>query len=547
MFNIKQLWQKANDHPLGNLPERQKLLGELASEDPYKALGEVNFWLESVRDAESFKLADRIAIFKVLDEIGQPHRRKLSSDYLSAAVRMQKNQEHRLWGIINDFARRRYEVYLQCLEQIKQTPAGDALANHQPLLMVRAMRAIAEQKKWLYMRYRVIDERVWREIATLTFLAEAERVARSLLSAYPGEHETTSVVMELMKALMLDISSPNSLTPKRIEITERLLVSFAGAFEMSEARTANSVFYVDLSAAKPPARIPENLEPSSTTFFFNAAEAVKKLQSLANTLQEKGKQPDMHFAENVSAQELLEVAKHLIIYWSPASPQRQHERSQEIARFHVLHAYSDIYRHIADYAKKVDPVFTENKDILYRERVDLKLYGFVTDKTKKLMAEVAQKYAQAENQDEKTETWTMENKSLGGFGAVIPQLNEDWVKVGALVAVKREDETQWLAGIIRRMVRDAELKVLVGIQALSTEPVIAVELRSLSDTHHLKGLLAGNPSDHTLLLAGGSFAQNKIFQLWMPESKQTVSLLKVLERGDDFECVQFGTVETPAS
>lgn len=544
MFKINQLWRKANDHPLAKPQDRQKLLGELVAEDPYKALGEINFWLESVKEAESFALSDRITLVKLLDETGQPHRRKLSNDYLAAAVRMQKIQEHQLWAVISDFSQRRYNAYLQCLEAIKQSGTA-ALGNQQPTLMVRAMRALAEQKKWLYMRYRVIDDRIWREMATLTFLAESERAARSLLSAYPQERETTTVVQELIKAFMLDVSSPNSLTPKKIEITERIVTSVASAFEIGEARTASSVFYFDLVTAKPPARIPSDLQFSSTTFFFSAGDAIPKLQNLAATLQEKGKQPDMDFAENATTQELLEVVRHLIVYWSPTSPQRQHERSQEIARFHVLHSFTDVHYHISNYAKKTDPVFMENKDILYMERVDLKLYGFVTDKTKKLIREAALKHAQTENLDEKTETWTMENKSAGGFGAVIPQLNEDWVKVGALVAVKRQDENQWLIGIIRRMVRDADLKVLVGLQALSATPAQAVELRSLTDTRHLKGLALNDTTPgQCLLLAGGSFAPNKKYQLWLPDSKQTITLTKVLERGDDFEYVQFAVVPT---
>lgn len=541
MFNIKNLWQKKNEHPLGSPQQAEKLLGELAIEDPYKALGEIIFWLGSVKEAEGFKLGERIAILKLIDDTGQSCKRKLSSDYLAAAVRAQKTQEHRLWAVLNEYCKKRHEVYLYCLDEIKASPTTDAsLRNNLPLIMARAMRALAEQKKWAYMRYRLIEDRVWHDIAALTFMAESEGASRSLLSLYPDEKTSTSVVTELIKLLMLDVSSPNSLTPRRLDISERLIAEFSGAFEISETRTANSTFYIDLSAPKAPSRIPENLEPNSTTFFFSAAGALPKLQTMLTTLHERGKQAGMEFVADISALELQDVVRHLIAHWSPSAPKRQHERSPELSRFHVLHTFAQIHKRVADYAKKVEPVLIENKDILYMERVDLKLYGFVTEKTKKLIAEAAEKYAQSEAEDEDTETWTMENKSASGFGATIPQLNEDWVKVGSLIALKRQDESGWHVGVIRRMIRDAEFKVLVGIQALSPDTAIAVNLSSIADAVHITGLLLpAHEEGDALLLAKGSFVQNKGFHLYAGESKRSIRLVRVIERGEDFELVAF--------
>ena len=41
------------------------------------------------------------------------------------------------------------------------------------------------------------------------------------------------------------------------------------------------------------------------------------------------------------------------------------------------------------------------------------------------------------------ESWIVENISEGGFGAIVPQVKGDWIKVGSLLGVQSETAQYW--------------------------------------------------------------------------------------------------------
>ena len=63
----------------------------------------------------------------------------------------------------------------------------------------------------------------------------------------------------------------------------------------------------------------------------------------------------------------------------------------------------------------------------------------------------------------RTESWIVENASGDGYGAIIPRVKGDWIRVGALVGLKTESVNDWRVGIIRRISQQKR----VGIQLLS--------------------------------------------------------------------------------
>jgi hypothetical protein len=57
--------------------------------------------------------------------------------------------------------------------------------------------------------------------------------------------------------------------------------------------------------------------------------------------------------------------------------------------------------------------------------------------------------------------------SDGGYGAIIPAVKSDWIKVGTLIGVQAEGSTYWGVGMIRRISRDEHQQRRVGVQLLS--------------------------------------------------------------------------------
>ena len=65
------------DHPLADPKEAKALVSELPSHDYLKALEEITRWLESLAEAEGFKLERLFEIAELLDSTAQPHHRRL--------------------------------------------------------------------------------------------------------------------------------------------------------------------------------------------------------------------------------------------------------------------------------------------------------------------------------------------------------------------------------------------------------------------------------------------------------------------------------------
>ena len=69
-----------------------------------------------------------------------------------------------------------------------------------------------------------------------------------------------------------------------------------------------------------------------------------------------------------------------------------------------------------------------------------------------------------------TETWVIDDVSLGGLGAQAAISGRDWIRIGALVALQPEGGENWLLGIVRRFARTGPGKGSVGIETLSKTP-----------------------------------------------------------------------------
>jgi hypothetical protein len=146
------------------------------------------------------------------------------------------------------------------------------------------------------------------------------------------------------------------------------------------------------------------------------------------------------------------------------------------------------------------------------------------------------------------ESWIVQNVSTGGFGAMIPQVKGDWVRIGCLLGLQPEGGKNWVIGVMRRMSRDTVQQASVGIQTLA-KSAAPIRLRMQSG---LSG--GGEDGEVGILLDPASLATSAEALVvlragaWVPGQNLEaeaggVSLLLmpmgVAERGDDYELVRF--------
>jgi hypothetical protein len=152
-----------------------------------------------------------------------------------------------------------------------------------------------------------------------------------------------------------------------------------------------------------------------------------------------------------------------------------------------------------------------------------------------------------------SESWIVENVSEGGFGAIIPPVRGDWIKVGSLVAVQSETAKYWGAGVVRRLTHDEFQQRRVGIQLLS-KAVIPVKLSPAATVSSFNAighgdaavLLSTAPDKHgdiALVLKSASFTPDQPLEMRVRGKPYYLTPRKLVESADDFDWAKFKVAE----
>jgi hypothetical protein len=329
----------------------------------------------------------------------------------------------------------------------------------------------------------------------------------AVIEVYPGE-QGSSVCREFLNAMMLSVSSTDTLSLLKQDVAERAIVHFSSHFLMQDHPGPGCNFIIDISMHKPPARAQEVAPPAGAFRYFGAGDATAALAELIAKTGEQGCAPsDADLGSNSNNSPLvLEVLKHLALYWSDSPPSRSSERHKVSMRLTVAPSFSGLLHEIE--------ANTDN----------------TLDFTR-------------------TESWIVENASGGGYGAVIPQIKGDWIRVGALVGLQTETGESWRVGIIRRLSQQRR----VGIQLLSVfaNTVVISSVKSGTSVNNSeKGnravLLSRSPDEKgeiKLLLPWDTFKPRENIDIKVRDINYVLRPLKLLERGLDFDCAQFAIIQ----
>jgi hypothetical protein len=240
------------DHPMYDVAEAKKLLADLPKNDPLKALDEITSWLTSVKDTPGFRPERRTGIIMLLDETGQPFHAELLRQYL-AAPHLQDFQGMRLWQGAHGFMRALAEAYAVCVHEYQQAEKKPlAIKGQMPVICVRLLRAVAEQMKLELMRYLEVEQTVWDQLYMHYNFAEANQFADVMVHAYPSHVIHTNPQRELLRAVILYVSSPGTLAPDQIEVSYRISARLASLFISRKHLTL--IARISLTSPSPPLR-----------------------------------------------------------------------------------------------------------------------------------------------------------------------------------------------------------------------------------------------------------------------------------------------------
>ncbi len=487
------------DHPLADPKEAKRTFEALPANDPFKALDELMHWMESVAAAEGFKPESRIQLLFALDDAAQPRVRKLAKDYF-AAGRPSRFLENRLWTALHGYWRQAGFAYARAVDQFVQNAKGaDAAKGHLPLLLIRTLRSLAQQVKWMHMRYGPIDLTSWGVFNSVYAFAEARQLATARAVVYPGAAGESTPQLEFLKGAMFSASAPDGLLPLEVELAERLIGELAPRFVLANAPSAGLVFWLDLAQATTPARLTRAPQPGPGLRCFGAGAALTEVHDLAERVMTGGQVPlEVNLGGSYEPHVALEVMRHLHLYWSPQAPKRKTQRHPVKSRLAVTHGYEGVVGVLGG---------SDSLDF---------------DK-------------------QNSESWIVENVSAGGFGAVVPQMKGDWLRVGALLALQPEGGSNWVLGLVRRVNKTTGQQARVGIETLSKTPVLSQFAMSGAKSVAEQGVLLKNAesAEALIVLRPGVFAPAQNLEIARGERHHVYIPQAVAERGEDYEIARF--------
>jgi hypothetical protein len=498
------------DHPLGDPRELRRIVDEIPGDNAFKALDEVVGWLESLQDARDFpedRLYDAISR---LDDVAQPHIKRLTRDYLHAP-RASRTEERRLWTICHGFWTVLAAGYERCLAAAGQKGrAGEQIRQLLPALTARLIAALGAILKWERFRYGQSLGLLWQRLGSALMCAENAGVATRAIQLHANVSGVSSAQHEFVKVVALHAASVESLLPLEIELAERLIAHFLPGFVFSAVTQHDSVYWVDLELAQPPlrmARMPAHSTP--TQRFFKPGGAHAGIETLLHDLERGHDVPsDINLGGQYFAKGLLPVLRHLAAYLAPVPPQRRHDRHGVKQRAIVVNGLASAYMAFSGQPRGLaDGAAMEN--------------------------------------------WVVEDVSKGGFGAVLNTLPGEWLKVGALISMQPAGGDNWVLGIVRRYHRSDQSEAHVGVETLARQATPAeLKPRAASSYAALPGIRTllireGNaPGEIRAVMLFASFDLRATLE-WNDGGKRVqLSPVALVEQGDDYEVARYrlGTV-----
>jgi hypothetical protein len=495
---------KRADHRPADPREARKLVSELRTEDPLRSLEQVVEWIESLTALPEVRLDKRFEALGVFEETATLLERRVARDY-GRSGRLPAVREQRLWNAAYRLWRQLAIAYQLCMMEYDAGVSGVASAQlRAPVMGCHAMRALRKEMKWVMLRHGRVEGRAWQEAARIFQVAQRHGCGRKEVTLHPGQAGRSTVEREFVKMLLLAVSSPGSLLPLQIDIASHLLSRCAEFVAIDEHRSSDTTHSFDLGGDLPPRRVRPD-DADTALRYLASHRGLPHLERISKDLAQQGAVDGTAFG-GYEPRLVREVAQHLSLYWSANPPQRASERHATLSRVNVVPAFQGLL-------------------------------------------DALQGYVGGPFVDDVTESWVAENVSRGGYGAVISHVKGDWVRIGALVAIKPEAAPVWGVGIVRRMSRDEDRQCHVGIESVS-KAAIPVHVVAAGTP------ISPNPSDHfpnaallglnlkcsgdvELVMEAGAFSSRLRMEMVVRGVVHTLDPIGFIEGGDDFDIARY--------
>ncbi|WP_137939252.1 hypothetical protein [Chitinivorax sp. B] len=535
MFDFKGLISALLRRPpadgVHNLKSATIWVQELPQGDIHQAQAEIVKTLAALNTNARMNLKERIKTILYLDEKAQPLQQSLCEDYI-ADTGFGKHYLPTIMAFWTEMA----NAYKTCLRQYAEKPAR-GVNTDLPVVTARGLYYFGMIAKWHHIRYLPVDGKVWRNLHRFYTFAEAEGFARNQVRLFPGELPT-SCVREYLRPLMLELAVPASLLPGQILMVTHWLETWTDLLSLdSQVRPHRQLFAVNLDEPKPARKLRRNMVDSKYRYWSTDL-LIERIEQVIEQLKQGELPARLGLSEAFRLPSGMDLLENIANRWSRegASATRKHERQREEKNIQVIHGLQKTLEQLR-HPERFKQLRRNGKGNTGIEIIANSAPVISEDEPDMLSVELRE--------------WQMENASQYGIGASFTSDFDDDLAVGDLIGLKPQEQARFAIGIVRRIQKNIQGEVYVGIETINHTPVL-VELHSAASGMTEQSLMTTNAIylpeaddgmlPRCLLMPTQDFETGKELQLKAQGKSFTIRLKHSIEQASDYTRAPFAVL-----
>ena len=334
--------------------------------------------------------------------------------------------------------------------------------------------------------------------------AEAQQYLDERVSLYAGSGATTSVRCEFAAVLMWYASCAGTLNRLHLHLSERLTAYLSKHFTVGAQCDPGSVIGFDLLHFSPPVRVNVENTPQAGLLFIGVSNLQPHIEILLKTLEKNIVPEEINLGGAYDAGPVREVVRHLAECWSFPPPKRRNMRHNVKVSLSVANGFSGVLEHT-----DVGLNFGADANVM----------------------------------------WDAEDISTGGFRCVLPKGRVDGMAIGSLIGTKPEKADHWGVGIVRRLSRDKQDNLHVGVEIL-TNRVTGVGLRAQNMDEEQPAIWLNNSNGDSgearLLLSHDTYSSSRSLHVRVGGKSYLLTPLELVEKGADYDLARYRKIEQDA-
>lgn len=428
--------------------------------------------------------------------------------------------------------------YQRCLEAAVNRDAG--MRAQSALICQRLLAYIGLKMYHHYRAYRQVPAANWRALHQTYAAAEKLGVAEDAVKDFLNRDiHDTSARIAYARAVLMGLCNPNELGQRQLTFIAYLLERWASKMEVESKPVDEGEgvppLVADLDSEVPPERGAG--APAQDPRYLDTRKLAKSLRNRVALLR-KGESPaKLALGEDCVQPACEQLLVYLYRQWCVAKPPRSSERRPAARGAEATSELAGIHYYISG---RVFRPPTQQTELTAKQREEIATFGRVSTRE-------SDDYSAAQGYI--VEQWQLEDESAQGL-RMVRKRSERGKRLahGQLLGVRPADGKQFMLAQVRWLMGAENGDVHAGVKLLPGLPnAIAARPTGLNvseDSWVAALALTAAPaleSPASLILPPGWYKPKRVIEIYNEGSSKAM-LLKVIERGSDFERVAYERV-----